>query len=383
MSTPSEPRPPHDGQALEPIRVLRPRRTDALAELMREFQEQTSRDAAARQETAADLDAHGPDHEPGSQEPDHGPGAHGPDHEPGSQEPDHEPGGYGSVRDRGRRESGGPSGGYGAGREPGGFGSGRGPGGGSVRDRDRQGSGGPSGGYGAVREPLDVGGYRSGRESGRRSAGRGLGGFGSGRGPRGDEAGRDSGGQEAGHDRGGHRAARLPDGYESVAPAGAVARSEAATEELPSVGRESGRRAVRAAPAGAGLRRAAVAVAVLAAAVVGFGGALLLRGEHQGDRAAPAPAPPRATPSTPAPTAPEDPDGAGTLREGATGPEVTELQQRLLDIPDVYRDGSTSGSYDPTLTAAVARFQLWYGIRGDETGVYGNDTRAALESRTS
>jgi murein L,D-transpeptidase YcbB/YkuD len=62
---------------------------------------------------------------------------------------------------------------------------------------------------------------------------------------------------------------------------------------------------------------------------------------------------------------------------------VTELQQRLLDIPDVYRDGSTSGRYDPTLTAAVARFQLWYGIRGDETGVYGDDTRTALESRTS
>jgi murein L,D-transpeptidase YcbB/YkuD len=49
----------------------------------------------------------------------------------------------------------------------------------------------------------------------------------------------------------------------------------------------------------------------------------------------------------------------------------------------VYDKGSTSGSYDATLTAAVARFQLWYGIRGDETGVYGNDTRGALESRTT
>ncbi|MGW0584270.1 peptidoglycan-binding protein, partial [Streptomyces sp. NPDC002920] len=27
-------------------------------------------------------------------------------------------------------------------------------------------------------------------------------------------------------------------------------------------------------------------------------------------------------------------------------------------------------------------FQLWYGIRGDEDGVYGDDTRQALESRT-
>ncbi|GAA4548710.1 peptidoglycan-binding domain-containing protein [Streptomyces collinus] len=232
MSTPSEPRPQHDGPALEPIRVLRPRRTDALAELMREFQQD-------------------------------------------------------------------------AGREP---------------------------------------------------------------------------------------AGREPAGYESVPlPGKPPAGSEALTQELPPVARESRRRA-DAAPPGAGLRRAAVAVAVLAAAVIGFGGALLLRGEHPDDTAAPAPGPPRSAASTPDPapavptppaTAPvEDPDGAGTLREGATGPEVTDLQQRLLRIPDVYRDGSTSGRYDPTLTAAVARFQLWYGIRGDETGVYGNDTRAALESRT-
>ncbi|BCL18536.1 peptidoglycan-binding domain-containing protein [Streptomyces tuirus] len=242
MSTPSEPRPPHDGPALEPIRVLRPRRTDALAELMREFQQETGRD-------------------------------------PGRQE--------------------------------------------------------------------------TGRESG-------------------------------GHDSD-------PGGYESVELPEPPAGSEALTQELPPVARES-RRPTRAVPPGAGLRRAAVAVAVLAAAVIGFGGALLLRGEHKHDSAAPQPRPPRAAPSTPDPTptpptpaapAPVDPDGAGTLREGATGPEVTELQQRLLDIPDVYRDGSTSGSYDPTLTAAVARFQLWYGIRGDETGVYGNNTRAALESRTA
>ncbi|MGX1565128.1 peptidoglycan-binding domain-containing protein [Streptomyces sp. NPDC055506] len=231
MSTPSEPRQPHDGPALEPIRVLRPRRTDALAELMREYREQTAAESSA--------------------------------------------------------------------------------------------SGGP-----------------------------------------------DSG------------------GYESVALPGPPPGSEALTQEIPPVPRARGDRpAVRA---GSGLRRAAVAVAVVAAAVIGFGGALLLRGgEKTEDSAAPAPRPTASAPTptpTPTPTppaaAPADPDGPGTLREGASGPEVTELQERLLRIPDVYRDGSTSGSYDPTLTAAVARFQLWYGIRGDETGVYGNDTRTALESRT-
>ncbi|MGA5895486.1 peptidoglycan-binding domain-containing protein [Streptomyces venetus] len=236
MSTPSEPRQPHDGPALEPIRVLRPRRTDALAELMREFQQEAGR------------------------------------------EPGREPGGY---------------------------------------------------------EPVE-----------------------------------------------------LP-----APPAG----SEELTQELPPVAPSTRRYGDgRVGRAGSGLRRTAVAMAVLAAAVIGFGGALLLRGGNTDDEAAPAPRPTRSAPTpestptttpTPTPTppasAPVDPDGAGTLREGATGPEVTELQQRLLRIPDVYRDGATSGSYDPTLTAAVARFQLWYGIRGDETGVYGNDTRAALESRTA
>ncbi|MET8946131.1 peptidoglycan-binding domain-containing protein [Streptomyces sp. NPDC004542] len=138
---------------------------------------------------------------------------------------------------------------------------------------------------------------------------------------------------------------------------------------------------------GPGLRRAAVAVAVTAAALVGFGCALLLPGRQDTASAAQPSSPATSvTPTEPAgatPTAAADPDGAGTLREGDSGPEVTELQERLLRIPDVYRDGSTGGRYDAELTAAVARFQLWYGIRGDEDGVYGDDTRRSLESRTS
>ncbi|MFJ9539617.1 peptidoglycan-binding protein [Streptomyces sp. NPDC101225] len=136
---------------------------------------------------------------------------------------------------------------------------------------------------------------------------------------------------------------------------------------------------------GPGLRRAAIAVAVSAAALVGFGSALLLPG--RGDHAAghtPRPtasAEPTATASAAA-TGASDPDGPGTLREGDSGPGVSDLQQRLLRVPDIYPGGSTSGSYDATLKAAVARFQLWYGISGDETGVYGDDTRRALESRT-
>ncbi|MGI5460649.1 peptidoglycan-binding domain-containing protein [Streptomyces sp. CA-249302] len=160
---------------------------------------------------------------------------------------------------------------------------------------------------------------------------------------------------------------------------------EGETEELPPVRTDDRRTRPRGGRFGfgPGLRRAAVTIGVGAAALVGFGCALLLPG-RDGEAATPAPSPTASAESTPTATAtgPADPDGAGTLREGDSGAAVTDLQQRLLRIPDVYKDGSTNGTYDTTLKEAVARFQLWYGIRGDETGVYGNDTRVALESRT-
>ncbi|GAB2999448.1 hypothetical protein GCM10023080_076570 [Streptomyces pseudoechinosporeus] len=130
------------------------------------------------------------------------------------------------------------------------------------------------------------------------------------------------------------------------------------------------------------LRRAALAVAAVAIALAGFAAALLLTWDRgAGESQAKPPAAPSA--SAAPPPAAADPDGPGTLRQGDSGPEVSELQERLLKIPNVYQDGTTSGEYDATLTEAVARFQLWYGIRGDETGVYGNDTRRDLESRTA
>jgi hypothetical protein len=134
-------------------------------------------------------------------------------------------------------------------------------------------------------------------------------------------------------------------------------------------------------------RRAAVVIGVTAAALVGFGAALVVPGIG-GPAAAQRADTPAAPPATGAASSPvdasgTDPDGAGTLREGDSGPAVSELQRRLLRIPDVYRDGATDGRYDAVLRAAVARFQLWYGIRGDESGVYGDDTRRDLESRTA
>jgi hypothetical protein len=164
--------------------------------------------------------------------------------------------------------------------------------------------------------------------------------------------------------------------YEAVRLPGRQPGTEADTEELPPVGRSRPPR-----ERGAGPHRVAVAsVVVLTAALAGFACALLLPGR---DNEAAAQTPPVTLAPATTPAATTDPDGAGTLREGDSGPEVTDLQQRLRRIPNVYDDGSTDGRYDTVLTEAVARFQLWYGIRGDETGVYGDDTRRDLESRTS
>lgn len=164
------------------------------------------------------------------------------------------------------------------------------------------------------------------------------------------------------------------DGYESVPLPVPPRGSEDLTQELPPVPAARPRPSVH--------RRAAIVLAVAAAAVAGFGGALLLVQRNADDRAAPAPPPPPPTSAAATPPPAAAPAEPGFLSEGDTGPEVTELQERLLRIPDVYRSGATDGRYDATLSAAVARFQLWYGIRGDETGVYGDDTRLALESRT-
>ncbi|MFD4504952.1 peptidoglycan-binding protein [Streptomyces sp. NPDC058457] len=244
MSTPPDPEQPHRGPVLEPVRVLRPRRLDTLAELMREFHEGTEADAKARAPKSrdpADFEAFDPAFDSGTED-----------------ETQELP---------------------------------------PVTDGPRTTPGGRGRGYG--------------------------------------------------HD---------PDSH----PA-------------------------RAFGFGPGLRRAAVVVAVGAAALVGFGCALLLPGREGTAEAAQPSASATTAPATtpPASDTSTDPDGAGTLRQGDAGSEVVELEQRLLRIPDVYRDGSTAGTYDAALTAAVERFQVWYGISGDERGVYGDDTRRALESRTS
>ncbi|MFD8545540.1 peptidoglycan-binding protein [Streptomyces sp. NPDC059649] len=89
----------------------------------------------------------------------------------------------------------------------------------------------------------------------------------------------------------------------------------------------------------------------------------------------------RPQPGTPDPPLPEIP-GTGVLRQGDSGHGVYELQVRLRQIPGIYDDGAIDGRYGAEVKAALTRFQERYGVRGDESGVYGDHTRHALMLRT-
>ncbi|WP_050506405.1 peptidoglycan-binding protein [Streptomyces rimosus] len=84
-------------------------------------------------------------------------------------------------------------------------------------------------------------------------------------------------------------------------------------------------------------------------------------------------APESRTPSRP-------PDGPIVLREGASGPEVLELQRRLEQMA-VY-PGPEDGRFDRAVREAVVAFQRTFGLWEDPAGVYGVQTRRSLEART-
>lgn len=180
-------------------------------------------------------------------------------------------------------------------------------------------------------------------------------------------------------------------------PPGGYDIADADTQEFdPGLGRPAEpppAAASRAVPWRGGRPRAVVlAAAGAVGAALALAVALLLPGGDGSPAARPgpgggAPSGPTSAPAPPtASAAPDGADGAGgggaVLSLGDSGPEVSELQSRLLRIPDVYTGGAVNGRYDRTLASAVARFQLWYGIHGDEDGVYGDATRRDLESRT-
>ncbi|WP_030415279.1 peptidoglycan-binding domain-containing protein [Streptomyces sp. NRRL S-1448] len=96
------------------------------------------------------------------------------------------------------------------------------------------------------------------------------------------------------------------------------------------------------------------------------------------------PAPTRASGSVTDSPGGDDPSTAPTgpivLREGSSGPEVTELQERLRQLAR-YPDAA-DGRYDADVRDAVSRYQRAYRVTGDPDGVYGPRTRQSLEART-
>lgn len=71
----------------------------------------------------------------------------------------------------------------------------------------------------------------------------------------------------------------------------------------------------------------------------------------------------------------------GSLRPGDRGPEVTGLQNRLKEVW-LYA-GPSDGNYNDQVRSAVAVYQSYKAIQGDPTGVYGPNTRRALEAETN
>ncbi|MEU1006802.1 peptidoglycan-binding domain-containing protein [Streptomyces sp. NPDC005890] len=92
---------------------------------------------------------------------------------------------------------------------------------------------------------------------------------------------------------------------------------------------------------------------------------------------------PSPTPSTTTASATPQttPAMAPVLRRGDTGPQVTELQQRLRQL-NLYGD-RIDGSFTRPVEDAVRNYQLARGITGHTLGEYGPATRKSLEAETT
>ncbi|MEU9131146.1 peptidoglycan-binding protein [Kitasatospora sp. NPDC048540] len=96
-----------------------------------------------------------------------------------------------------------------------------------------------------------------------------------------------------------------------------------------------------------------------------------------------APPSPAATPSAaasgPRTTGAAAPSGPRVLTVGDTGPDVTALQDLLFGQGFTYV--TRTGRFDEATRRGTAQLQSDRGITGDPSGVYGPNTRAALEGR--
>ncbi|MFB7450856.1 peptidoglycan-binding protein [Streptomyces sp. NPDC056194] len=97
--------------------------------------------------------------------------------------------------------------------------------------------------------------------------------------------------------------------------------------------------------------------------------------------AVPSETPTTAAPTTATPSAQPTEETAVTLSMGSRGDDVVELQMRLT-LAGAYH-GDIDGKYDQDVWRAVKNYQSWMYIEGDPKGVYGPNTREALERSTS
>ncbi|MFD3970543.1 peptidoglycan-binding protein [Streptomyces cyaneofuscatus] len=70
-----------------------------------------------------------------------------------------------------------------------------------------------------------------------------------------------------------------------------------------------------------------------------------------------------------------------SLRHGDQGPQVAVLQNRLAEVW-LYH-GDADGNFDDRVENAVRIYQSYKAIQGDPAGVYGPETRRALEAETT
>ncbi|WP_146063595.1 peptidoglycan-binding protein, partial [Streptomyces sp. SM11] len=89
-----------------------------------------------------------------------------------------------------------------------------------------------------------------------------------------------------------------------------------------------------------------------------------------------------ASPPPPSDAPPAELAGS-SLRPGDRGPEVVELQNRLTQVGEWLYSGPPDGNYTDRVGYSVAIYQSYKAIQGDPAGVYGPNTRSALEAETN
>ncbi|MFF4919247.1 hypothetical protein ACFY4B_01525 [Kitasatospora sp. NPDC001261] len=99
--------------------------------------------------------------------------------------------------------------------------------------------------------------------------------------------------------------------------------------------------------------------------------------------APPAPAPTPTVPPAPSPTpTPTTAPTPRVLQSGMSGPDVTALQQKLAVVV-CWASVPVTGVYDDTTVNTVGYVQWMWAVKGDKRGVFGPNTRAALDAHNS